>query len=179
MDVVVQETYDGTNFYDIYHFERITASGQYYSPVMKLAGIGIRYVRTLGGTSPSFTNGVSRISRAGNAPTIRRSFDRTIAPNTLSSTTPAILVDGCDEIQLTVSMASGGTVPPVFGIQASEDNVNWCNFQSAVVTLTGTPSVTACAAGTIGYLPKYIRGYVSTAGTGATINWVCLKAKGA
>ena len=179
MDVVVQETYDGTNYYDIYHFERITASGQYYSPVMKLSGIGIRYVRTIGGTTPSFTNGVTRISRAGNSSLVRRSFDRTIAPNTLSSTTPAIMVDGCDEIQLTVSMAAGGTVAPVFGLQASEDNANWCNFQSSLVTITGTPSVTSCVAGTVGYMPKYIRGYVSTAGTGAAINWVCLKAKGA
>ena len=178
LDVVVQETYDGTNYFDIYHFERITATGNYWSPVMKISGIGIRYVRTVSGTTPSFTMSAVRISRSGNSSLVRRSFDRTIAPNTLSSTTPAIMVDGCDEIQLTVSMASGGTVPPVFGLQASEDNLNWCNFQSTLVTITGSPSTTACVAGTTGYLPKYIRGYVSTAGTGAAINWVCLKAKG-
>lgn len=179
LDIVIQETMDGTNYYDIYHFERITATGQYYSPVMKLAGIGIRYVRTVAGTTPSFTMSGVRINRSGNAPTMRRLFDRTIAPNTLGSTTPVMITDGCDEIQITVSMASGGTVSPVFGLQASEDNVNWCNFQSSLVTITGAPSTTACVAGTIGYLPKYIRGYVATAGVGSAINWVCLKSKGA
>jgi hypothetical protein len=175
LDAVIQYSYDAVNYFDAYHFERITATGAYYSPQIIIPGSHYRIVRTVAGTTPSFTMTMNRTSKQTTYADCRRVFDRTINPNSAASASPAMLVDGFDKIQLTVSMASGGTVSPIFGLQASEDNVNWCNFQSLVVTITGSPATTACIAGVVGYLPKYIRAYVSTAGTGAAINWVSIK----
>ncbi len=44
MDVVVQESDDGgTNWFDVYHFQRITANGCYRSPILRCSG---RHIRT-------------------------------------------------------------------------------------------------------------------------------------
>lgn len=176
LDVVIQETIDGTNYYDVYHFERITATGNYWSPPIKVSGIGLRYVRTVGGTTPSFTMSAVRIHRSAPASMFRRVFDRTIAPNTLNSTTPSVFVEECDMIQLVVSSGAGATVNPVIKCQGSDDNSNWYDLNG--MSISATPSSTLSAdSGLSEALPKFIRAIVSTAGTGATLNYVSLKGK--
>jgi hypothetical protein len=174
MDVVIQETYDNTNYFDIYHFQRITAIGQYQSPPMRISGTGIRYIRTLGGTTPSFTNAIVRPIRQISSE-LRRSFtNRTIDMNTLNSTTPAYFVEGCFQFQLVVSSAAGATVNPVIKLQGSEDNLNWFDMPS--MSITATPSTTLVVDSLTNVIsPKFIRAITATAGTGAVLNYVTVK----
>jgi hypothetical protein len=175
MDVVVQESFDGTNFFDIYHFPRITAVGQYQSPQMRITGAGIRYVRTVGGTSPSFTNSVLRPVRQTGSDIYKNFLNRTIDPNTLGSTTAAYNAEGCDEFQLVANMAAGGTAP-VFKMQGSEDNANW--FDMPGLTLTATVGAVSQIMTNGTAMPKFIRGIVGTAGVGSSLVCLHLKARG-
>lgn len=175
LDVVVQETFDGTNFVDMYHFPRITAVGQYTSPQMRCTGAGIRYVRTVGGTSPSFTNSVIRPVRQTGSDIYRNFLSRTIDPNTLNSTTATYYVEGCDEFQLVANMNAGGTAP-VFKMQGSEDGANWFDMPSLTLTATVGAVTQIMTSGTA--MPKFIRGIVSTAGVGASLICLHLKARG-
>lgn len=68
MSVAVQESADtGTNWYTVYTFPTIIATGSYNSPVLTLTGNRIRYVQTIGGSTPSFTRAINRLqsSQAG------------------------------------------------------------------------------------------------------------------
>ena len=174
LDVVVQETMDSVNYYDIYHFPRITAIGQYQSPQMKLNGIGIRFVRTVGGTTPSFTNSVVRINRSVSADYYRNFLSRTIDPNTLNSTTATYYTEGCDQFQIVANMNSGGTAP-VFKLQGSEDGTYW--YDMATVTSVVSSATQAISNGQ--FIPKFVRGITSTAGTGSTLICLHIKARGA
>jgi hypothetical protein len=175
LDVVVQETFDGTNYFDIYHFPRITTVGQYQSPQIRVTGAGIRYVRTLGGTTPNFTNGILRPVRQTSSDIWRNFISRTIDPNTLNSTTSSFLVEGCDQFQLAVTMNAGGTAP-VFKLQGSNDNLNWYDVPSTTVTATVGASVQVVSAAQC--LPKFIRAITSTAGSGSSLFCLCITGRG-
>jgi hypothetical protein len=176
LDIVVQETVDNLFWYDIYHFERFTGVTNSVSPPIRLHGQFIRYVRTAGGTSPLFTHAVFRQVRQIGAPTFRRIFDRAILPNTLNSTTATMICEGCDDVQLIQSSAAGASVAPVFSLEGSETESEWYSLGDA--TVTGTASTTS-SANYSGAIPKFVRARVSTAGTGAVLSYVALKAKGA
>lgn len=79
LDVIIQESDDsGTNWFDVYHFERITAIGSYRSPKLPLTGNRIRYVQLVGGTTPSFTRAINRLQSSDSVPAMRRIFDRSM-----------------------------------------------------------------------------------------------------
>jgi hypothetical protein len=62
MNVRIEESNDtGTNWYSVYTFPNITATGNYISPKFNAKGNRIRYVQTLTGTTPSFTRSVQRM----------------------------------------------------------------------------------------------------------------------
>jgi len=175
MDVVVQETFDGTNYFDIYHFPRITAIGQYQSPQIRISGAGIRYVRTVGGITPSFTNTVVRPARQTSSDLWRNFVNRTIDPNTLNSITPSYLVEGCDQFQLSVTMNAGGTAP-IFEMQGSNDNLNWYSVPSTTLTAAVGSSVQIVSSSQC--LPKFVRAITSTAGVGSSMFCLCITARG-
>lgn len=175
LDVVVQETFDGTNYYDIYHFPRITAIGQYRSPQIRTTGAGIRYVRTVGGTSPSFTNSVLRPVRQTSSDLFRNFFDRTIDPNTLGSTTATFFMDGCDQMQLAVTMNAGGTAP-IIKMQGSEDSLNWYDLPSMSIT-AAVGAVTQIMSNATS-MPRFVRSIVATAGVGSSLSAVDMKGRG-
>jgi hypothetical protein len=175
MDVVVQETFDGTTYYDIYHFPRITAIGQYRSPQIRATGSGIRYVRTVGGTTPSFTNSVVRPVRQTSSDLFRNFFDRTIDPNTLGSTTATFFMDGCDQMQLAITMNAGGTAP-IIKMQGSEDSLNWYDLPSMSVT-AAVGAVTQIMSSATS-MPRFVRSIVATAGVGASLASVDMKGRG-
>lgn len=175
LDITIQETYDGANFFDVYHFPRITAAGQYITPSLKLSGIGIRYVRTVSGTTPSITMSGIRISRSLSTGYIRSFINRAIDPNTLNSTTPSYLVEGSINVHLCVTMAAGGSSSPVFKLQGTEDQTNWYDLGAG--TITAAPS-TSSAINYNGLQPKYVRAITSTAGTGAVLTSLCIKSVG-
>jgi hypothetical protein len=179
LDVVVQESLDNVNWYDIYHFERITATGFFVSPTIAINGQQIRYVRNVSGTTPSFTMSLARQTRHVSPPSYRRIFDRTIAPNTLSSVTPTLQCGSANFLQITQSSAAGATVAPVFTLEGSEDNSNWYQVGTTAITITGTASTNSMNyTPPGGILPKFARLRVTTAGTGAVLNYVALTAKG-
>ena len=174
LDVVVQESLDNVNWFDVYHFERITGTGVWVSPTVRLNGQQIRYVRTVAGTTPSFTMSLVRNTRSVTAPRIVRIFDRAIAPNTANSTTAAAIMAGCSKVQIVQSSAAGATVAPVITLQGSEDNSNWYQLGSTAITVTATASTSSMNSATVPVMPKYVRGIVTTAGTSAVLNYVSL-----
>jgi len=173
-DIVLQESHDGSNFFDVFHFERITTTGLYYTPTFKITGSGYRIVRTLGGTGPNFNMNGIRVSRSVDGPILRRFFNRTIDVNTLNSTTSAFLVDGCDEYTLTVNMGAITTTAPIFQLEGSEDATNWFSIGT---TLTSVASSTVSYGTGSVMSVKWIRARVSTAGSGATLGYVCIRGK--
>lgn len=177
LDVGVEESMDnGTNWVRIYDFPRITAAGAYTSPLIRAQfGTRYRYVQTVGGTSPSFTRTVKRVQFSSAAPIHRQFFDRTINVNSVNATTPSPFynVDGCTFFQLTVNMGAITTTAPIFQLQGSEDGTNWYAFGG---TLTGVASTTVNTLVKDVALPKFVRVFVQTAGVGATLGYVTVKA---
>jgi hypothetical protein len=176
LDVVVQESDDsGTNWYDIYHFPRITATGQYRSPLIPLTGNRIRYVRTIGGTgTPSFTNAVNRIQSQTSNPLQRQFFDRTVAPNTLNSTSPSFFTEGCVDLVVMVNMGAITTTAPTFALQVSADNTNWVQLGADITTAASSTSILQVS----NAQARFSRLLVKSAGSGATLGYVMVKGVG-
>lgn len=175
LDVVVQESDDsGTNWFDVYHFPRITATGQYRSPLMPYIGNRIRYVRTVGGSSPSFTNSVNRIQSQTSNPLQRQFFDRTVAPNTLNSTSPSFFTEGCADLMILVNMGAITTTAPTFALQVSVDNTNWVQLGSDITTTASTTSILQVS----NAQARFSRLLVKSAGSGATLGYVMVKGIG-
>jgi hypothetical protein len=174
MDVRIEESDDGgTNWFTVYDFPRITATGIYRSPFLPVNGNRVRYVQTIGGTTPSFTRAINRIQSNGPVLPSRQLIDRTVVPNTLSSVTPVLLTRDCgNSTQLVVNMGAGGT-PPSFQVEGSDDfGATWYAIGSplaAVAAFTVQVTVSGINAGAI-------RARVLTAGSGSTLGWVALKA---
>lgn len=92
MDVGIEESYDGgTSWFTLYDFQRVTANGNYNSPVLRASGRHIRYIRTIGGTTPSFTMSLVRtlLPFMPSEPH-KRLIDRTIVLTTANSVTRSI-----------------------------------------------------------------------------------------
>lgn len=168
MDVVIQETMDATNYYTVYSFERITATGQYYSPCIKLSGSGYRVVRTVSGTTPSITNSVVRISRSGQAETARRFINRTIDPNTLNSNTGSFFCDGVEDFNIMVR-CTAQTTPATISLEFSNDNVNWFTSTVTVSTVNGIAREKVQ-----NEQWKFVRATVTAAGSGITLDNVVI-----
>jgi len=168
LDVQVQETMNGTDYFTIYQFERITTTGQFYSPAIKLSGSGLRYIRTISGTTPSVTNSVNRIQRSGQAETVRRFINRTIDPNTLNSNTGSFFCDGVEDFNLIVRCTAQTTAATI-ELQFSTDNTNW--FTS---TATVTTSVGIVMARIDNQQFKFVRASVTAAGTGITLGEITI-----
>lgn len=143
----------------------------YRSPPITLRGNRIRYVQTLGGTTPSFTRSVSRLQSSAPGLNLRNFIDRTIVPNTLNSVTPTYNIEGCDQINITAK-CSAQTTPATLTLEFSDDSTNW--FTSAV---TITTAVGIVQAKSTNEQWKFARLRASTAGTGITLSEVTIKAK--
>jgi hypothetical protein len=175
MDLVLQETFNTTDFHDVYHFPRITSAGQYQTPLLRLSGVGYRVVRTIGGTTPSFTMSLVRVSRQCSSSLNKLFINRTIDPNALASSTPSFFTDGCNILNLCVSMGAGGSGTPTFKLQGSEDQVLW--FDLGATTVAVAPSSAGVAVYS-GYLAKFTRAQVTATGSGTTLSQVCIKVNG-
>jgi hypothetical protein len=171
LDVSVEESDDaGTNWYKVYDFPRITATGIYKSPILRLRGNRVRYVQTFAGTT--CTRAINRLQISHAASQIVQLIDRTIVPNTLNSVTPAIIVEGCQDFNFVVrctAQTTAATIAPQFSL----DGVNWH---------TGTPTLTTIvglAHGKVGNEQwKFARLIVTAAGTGITLGEVAVTGVG-
>jgi hypothetical protein len=176
LDFRIEESDDnGTNWFTVYDFPRITATGIYRSPVLPLgSGTRVRYVQTVGGTTPSFTRAVNRVQSNVQTPATRQLVDRTIAPNTLNSVTPTLLArDAGNSTQLVINMGAITTTAPAFQLEGSDDfGLTWYAIGTpltGVASSTVQVTVNSINAGAI-------RARVSTAGSGATLGSVMIKA---
>lgn len=175
LDVVVQESDDtGTNWYDIYQFPRITATGQYRSPLIPLVGNRYRYVRTVGGTSPSFTHAVNRMQSNMSQPLQRQFFDRALVVNTINSVTPSYFVDGCTDLNVFVNMGAVTTTAPVLALEVSPDNANWIQSGADITTAANSNNLLSVT----DVLGRFVRIRVKTAGSGATLGFLMVKGVG-
>lgn len=173
LDVRIEESFDGgTNWVTLYEFQRITSMGSYNSPILRATGRHIRYVRTVGGTTPSFTHAVTRnVLPFIPAEPQKRLMDRSIVPNTANSTTPTLFQGAANNVQLVVNMGAITTTAPAFQIEGSEDGANWYPIGTPLTAVANsTVEVTVNKSAT------FARARVSTAGSGATLGYVALKA---
>lgn len=175
LDVSIEESDDtGTNWFKVYDFPRITAAGMYRSPIIRLTGNRVRYVQTVGGTTPSFTRAINRLQSSSNSEPVRQLIDRSVVLTTLNSTTPSLDArDTGNRIQLIVNVGAITTTAPALQIEGSDDNgVTWYAI--------GTP-LTAVASSTVQLTvvdvnAALLRARVSTAGVGVTAGYVLIKA---
>lgn len=171
LDIGIEESDDtGTNWYRVYDFPRITTTGMYRSPQLRLRGNRIRYVRTVGGTSPSFTMSLNRLQSSAIGSLVAQIYDRTIVPNTASSVSASLYCEAMTKLTMIVR-CTAQTSAATIDLQVSEDGTNWVNAGASVTTVVGvvrTPSLIVNA--------KFARAFVTAAGTGITLGEVVIKA---
>ena len=173
LDVRVEESFDGgINWVTLYEMQRITAAGSYNSPILRASGRHIRYVQTVGGTSPSFTRAVTRnILPFIPAEPQKRIMDRSIVLTTLNSVTPVLFSGAANNVQLVINLGTA-TTPPALQIEGSEDGINWYAI--------GTP-LTGVASSTVqltvaNVSATFVRARVSTVGATVVAGYVSIKA---
>lgn len=176
-DIAVEESDDtATNWYRVYEFPRITATGMYRSPMVQLNGNRIRYVRTIGGTTPSFTMALNRIThQMAGFPSVRQRFDRAVSLTTLNATTVELVTANKSSYQLTIKVGAITTTAPQLQLEGTNDNgASWVSIGSP---LTAVASSTVDLFASSGNYER-IRARVSTAGVGVTADYVLIKAYG-
>ena len=172
LDVVIQCSVNTTTWQDIYHFERATASTTLITPNIGLPCAQIRYVRTVGGSSPSFTMSLTRWSKNINGGEHKNFFDRTIVANTLNSATPSLWVEGTDAITAIVSSAAATTAAS-FQMEVSADGTNWATIGTAVASVANATTIVFNGP----VVTKFARVRVSAAGSGQTLNYISIQAR--
>jgi hypothetical protein len=176
-DVEIQESRDnGTNWVPVYDFPRITAVGQYTSPILTMSGSLMRYLQTVGGTTPSFTRAIQRDQ--GNISTVtlvRQIIDRTIVLTTLNSNTVNLVVEqGTRNLQMTINIGAVTTTAPVLQVMASDDaGASWYAIPGTSLTTVASSTVSLTINGVTAQL---FRATVTTAGVGVTAGYVLLRA---
>jgi len=171
LDVSIEESDDtGTNWFKVYDFPRISATGIYRSPKLPNSGNRVRYVQTLNGTT-SLTRSVQRMQYNDRVEALRQLIDRTIALNTLNSTTPVLTTPNTRNVQLVINVGAITTTPAQVQLEGSDDNSTWY----AIGTPLAVVANSSVQATTLNVRSAFVRGRVSTAGVGVTIGYVLIK----
>ena len=174
MDLAIEESSDtGTNWFKVYDFPRITATGFYQSPTITSRGNRVRYVATIGGTTPSFTRAVFRLQASEQGGKISQIIDRSITLTSLNSTTPSLFVEGSNSVNLEFNVGAITTTAPQIQIEGSSDGAT---FYSIGSPLTAVASSSVVSVQINSHSAKFIRGRISTAGVGVTAGYVLIKA---
>lgn len=175
LDVSIEESDDsGTNWFKVYDFPRITATGMYRSPTMPLTGNRVRYVQTVGGTTPSFTRAVNRLQSSNMSEPVRQLIDRSVVLTGLNNTTPSIDTRDCgNRVQLIVNVGAVTTTAPALQLEGSDDNgATWYSIGAPLTAVANsTVQVTL-----VDVHAALMRARVSTAGVGVTAGYVMVKA---
>ncbi len=174
LDVAIEESDDsGGNWFKVYDFPRITGTGIYRSPLIRIVGNRVRYVQSVAGTTPSFTRAINRLQNSNSSEAVRQLIDRSIVLTTLNSTTPSLDTrDAGNRAQLVVNIGAA-TTAPALQMEGSDDNgASWY--------VIGTP-LTAVASSTVQLTvldinAALMRVRVSAAGSGVTPGYVLIKA---
>jgi hypothetical protein len=164
LDVSIEESDDsGTNWFKVYDFPRITTTGIYRSPVIQLTGNRVRYVQTVGGATPSFTRSLNRLQAHASSAFNRQLIDRTIVPNTITSTSATLAVYGLSDFNLFVR-CTAQTTPATIALQFSHDATNWYTSATTVATINGLAQ-----AKVTNERWGFVRAIVTVGGTGITL----------
>ncbi len=157
----------------VYMFPLITATGRYVSPTLKRWGSRVRYVQTIGGTTPSFTRSISLgAAPANDKPGFTTQLiDRALTVNTISSTTSALWTKGAKSVQMVVRMGGITTTAPQFTLQGTLDGTNWFNIGTALTSVAS--STVQLTVNNIN--ADRVRINTSTAGSGATLGEIVLR----
>lgn len=171
-DFVVEEYSQRKGAWEtVFAFPRITATGTYVSPVLKRRGTQIRYVQTIGGTSPVFTRSVSHGGTSETPDYFTQLIDRALTVNTGSSATSAIWTEGAKNVQLVINMGAITTTAPQLTIQGTIDGSNWFSIGTALTSVASSTVHTIVN----NINAQRVRAIVSTAGNGATLGYIALK----
>jgi hypothetical protein len=169
LDVVVEESLDGgTTWNAIYSFPRITATGVFWSPLLKLRGRSYRYVQTLAGFT-SVTRAAARIMRSEPSGIVASVIDRTIVPNTLNSTSASVYIQNLYNLNLIVRCTAQAG-PATIALQFSDDNTNWWTSGVTLTTANGIAQ-----AKTTNEQWQYARAIVTVAGASITLGELIIK----
>ena len=175
LDVSIEESDDsGTNWFKVYDFPRITANGMYRSPLIRMVGNRVRYVQTVGGTTPSFTRAINRLQSSTNNEPLRQLIDRSVVLTTLNSTTPNLDArDTGNRVQLVLNVGAVTTTAPALQLEGSDDNgASWYSIGSPLTAVaSSTVQLTV-----VDVNAALLRARVSTAGVGVTAGYVMIKA---
>ena len=173
LDIRIEESFDGgTNWVTMYEMQRITAIGSYNTPILRASGRNIRYVRTIAGTSPSFTMAITRnVMPFIQAEPQKRLIDRSIVLTTANSVTPTLFAGAANNVQLVINIGAA-TTPPALQIEGSEDGTNWYAVGSPLAAVaSSTVQLTL-----VDMSATFVRARVSTVGATVTAGYVSLKA---
>lgn len=170
VSIEVAEDITPTNWYRVYDFPRITATGVYRSPLLPYNGSRVRYVQTVGGGTPSFTRTLNRYQPSIQAPALTQFIDRTIVLTTLNSVTPTYFCDGCTIFNVNVT-ATTVTTPPVLALEGSDDGVKFYVITTEIQTVANTATTMSVS----GFSPRFVRVRVVTAGVSATLDNIVIK----
>lgn len=148
----------------LYEFQRVTANGSYNSPILRGSGRHIRYVRTITGTTPSFTMAVTRnILPFIPAEPQKRIVDRTIVLTTLNSVTPVLFSGAANNVQIVVNIGAA-TTPPALQLEGSEDGTNFYSIGSPLTAVASSTVQLTLNSTSV----TFVRARVSTAGVTVT-----------
>lgn len=168
LDVAIELSWNTTSWVRVYEFERITAVGNVQCPILVLPGQQVRYVRTVGGTAPSFTMSLSRIVRHVEGEPNYQFFSRTVDPNAVNSVTTPYFVQGSSKLTVMVSSAAA-TTPGEFVLEVSPDGLSWGQVGAPIASTANANTVL-----TVDVVAKFARVRTSTAGSGQTLNFVSI-----
>jgi len=138
LDVNIEESDDnGNNWFVVYSFPRISANGVYRSPMLTLRGNRVRYVQTVGGTSPSFTRSINRLQSNGIPQNpITQLIDRSINLTSVGSTSPVLNVQNSTNLQVSVYINTATNAPRVMFEGSNDNGANWFDI-TGVITIAG------------------------------------------
>jgi hypothetical protein len=172
LSLAIQESADTVNWFTVYVFPTITAVGNYNSPLLVQRGRVLRYVQTIGGTTPSFTRSVVRSqSNQGSTANYTNFVDTSIVPATTNSTTASVFVENTNTYTAIVNQGAGGSAV-TFALDGSDDNVNWVQGLTTVAGVIG--GATPVAMVYSGAAFRYIRARVVAGVASTTINYITL-----
>jgi hypothetical protein len=177
LDVEIQESSDtGTNWFAVYDFPRITATGFYQSPQIRLTGNRVRYVQTVTGTTPSFTRAINRLQASSPGQIIRTIVDRSIVLTTLNSTSPVFTGEGCTSAAMSISVGAITTTAPQLTLEGSDDGSSFYTIAGPLTAVASTAVKIDATPGQV--VSKFVRARVSTAGVGVTAGFLRLTCQG-
>jgi len=173
MDIEVQESLDsGSNWIAVYDFPRITATSSVTSPPLVLRGNRVRYVQTIGGTTPSFTRAITRLQRSASSDQLTfQVVDHAINLNSAGSVTNSTIASGVKNFMFS-GYQTGSSVSPAIQLECYDDFL--ASFYLIGSPITLAPGVVTTA--TVLNTPcSVIAAKVTTAGTGAALQYVLIR----